>query len=66
MSSNRFHQLKRFLHFADNQNLFAGDKVSKISPLYKTLNNSLVQHALMSLWCHTIVDTAQRYLSGES
>ncbi|KRZ65504.1 PiggyBac transposable element-derived protein 3 [Trichinella papuae] len=46
MSRDRFHQLKRFLHLADNQNLSAGDKMSKISPLYQMLNDRLVQYGV--------------------
>ncbi|KRY50466.1 Retrovirus-related Pol polyprotein from transposon [Trichinella britovi] len=39
MSRNRFHQLKRFLHFSDNQNLSSDDEMSKVSPLYQMLND---------------------------
>ncbi|KRX13504.1 hypothetical protein T07_1744 [Trichinella nelsoni] len=39
MSRNRFHLLKRFLHFSDNQNLSSDDEMSKVSPLYQMLND---------------------------
>ncbi|KRX42991.1 PiggyBac transposable element-derived protein 1 [Trichinella murrelli] len=39
MSRNRFHRLKRFLHFSDNQNLSSDDEMSKVSPLYQMLND---------------------------
>ncbi|KAL1235339.1 PiggyBac transposable element-derived protein [Trichinella spiralis] len=39
MSRNRFHQLKRLLHFSDNQNLSSDDEMSKVSPLYQMLND---------------------------
>ena len=38
MSRNRYHEIKKYLHFADNQNLTEGDKLSKIVPLYEMLN----------------------------
>jgi len=43
MSRNRYFAIKKFIHFADNQNLKEGDKMSKISPLYQMLNNNLIQ-----------------------
>ena len=53
LSRNRYHEIKRYLHFADNQRLTEGDKMSKISPLYNMLNCSLVQfgifHELLSV-----------------
>ena len=36
----------RCLHFADNQRLTEGDKMSKISPLYNMLNCNLVQFGI--------------------
>ncbi|KRY14748.1 PiggyBac transposable element-derived protein 2 [Trichinella patagoniensis] len=47
MSRNRFHQLKRFLHFSDNQNLSSDDEMSKVSPLYQMLNDR--QYAVASV-----------------
>ena len=38
MSGNRYHEIKKYLHFADNQNLTEGDKMSEIAPLYEMLN----------------------------
>lgn len=38
MSVNRFEEILRYLHFADNKNLAAGDKMAKIRPLYCRLN----------------------------
>ena len=53
ISRNRYHEIKRYLHFADNQRLTEGDKMSKISPLYNVLNCNLVQfdifHELLSV-----------------
>ena len=43
ISRNRYHKIKRYLHFAKNQRLTEGDKMSKISPLYNMLNSNLVQ-----------------------
>ena len=33
MSRNRYHEIKKYLHFADNENFTEGDKMSKIAPL---------------------------------
>ena len=53
ISRNRYHEIKRYLHFADNQRLTEGDKMSKISPLYNVLNCNFVQfdifHELLSV-----------------
>ena len=38
MSVNRFEEILRYLHFADNKNLAAGDKMAKVRPLYSMLN----------------------------
>ena len=32
MSRKRFEDIKKFIHFADNKNLTAGDKLAKIRP----------------------------------
>ena len=42
-SRNSYHEIKGYLHFADNQRLTEGNKISKISPLYNMLNYTLVQ-----------------------
>ena len=53
MSRNRYFTIKKFIHFADNQNLKEIDKMSKISALYQMLNNNLIQlgvlHELLSV-----------------
>jgi hypothetical protein len=46
MSRNRYFELKSFLHLADNNSLEKGDKVAKVSPLYKLLNNNLQKHGI--------------------
>ena len=46
ISRNRYHEMKRYLHFADNQRLTNGDKMSKISFLYNMLNFNLVQFGI--------------------
>ena len=38
MSLNRFEEILRYLHFADNKKLPKGDKMAKIRPLYSMLN----------------------------
>lgn len=38
MSRQRFDELLRFLHVADNLNLTPGDKFAKVRPLYSMLN----------------------------
>ena len=42
MSRNRFQDLKKYCHFADNSNLSAS-KVAKVQPLYDRLNAALMQ-----------------------
>ena len=53
ISKNRYHKIKRYLHFADNQKLTEGDKMSKTFLLYNMLNCNLVQfsisHELLSV-----------------
>ena len=53
LNRNRYYKIKRYLHFADNQRLTEGDKMSKISPLFNMLNCNLVQfgifHELLSI-----------------
>ena len=46
MSRNRFQEIKRYIHFADNKNLQPGDKMAKISPMYNKLNQQLVQYGM--------------------
>jgi len=53
MSRKRCFAIKKFIHFADNQNLKEGDKMSRISPLHEMLNNNLIHlgifHELLSV-----------------
>ena len=53
MSRNRYLEIKKYSHFADNLKLTAGNKMSKISPLYDMMNENLVQfgvfHKLLSI-----------------
>ncbi|KRZ92971.1 PiggyBac transposable element-derived protein 3 [Trichinella sp. T8] len=46
MARNRFMEIKKYLHLAHNQKLVKGDKMSKVTPLYKLLNSSLVKHGM--------------------
>ena len=48
MSRNRYHEIKKYLHFADNQNLTKEDKMSKIAPLYTLLNRNLIQFGIFN------------------
>ena len=48
MAWNRFTEFKRYLNLADNQHLQAGDKLSKVSHMYKLLNDQLIQFRLFS------------------
>ena len=43
MSRAQFRNVKRNLHFADNQKLPAGDKVAKVAPIYSTVNITLMK-----------------------
>ena len=43
LSRNRYFDIKKHIHFADNQNFTKGDKMSKVSPLYEMINNNLIQ-----------------------
>ena len=53
MSRNRYHEIKKYFHCADNQNLIPGDKMSKVTPLYEKLNKNLItfgiHHKLLSV-----------------
>ena len=53
MPKNRFVELKRHIHFADNQKLTKGSKMSKVALLYDALNSVLVKfgffHELLSI-----------------
>lgn len=41
MSRNRYLEIKKYSHFADNLKLTADNKMSKISPLYDMMNENL-------------------------
>ena len=43
MSGKRFEDLKKLIHFADNNNLLAEDKLAKTRPLQDRVNASLQQ-----------------------
>ena len=65
INRNRYHKIKRYLHFADNQRLTEGDKMSKISPLYNMLNYNLVQFGRVNgaiLW----TPSAKMFIKGKS
>jgi hypothetical protein len=42
MSRNRFHELKRYCHLADN-NALGNSKLSKVQPIYDKLNTAFMQ-----------------------
>lgn len=42
MTKNRFQELKKFFHVADNKNL-AQSKIAKVKPVYDSLNSALMQ-----------------------
>ena len=43
MSRNRYLEIKKYMHIADNLKLTPENKMSKISPLYAMTNENLVQ-----------------------
>jgi len=43
MSLNRFEEILRYVHLADNTQLDSGDKMAKIRPLYNHLNERYLQ-----------------------
>ena len=47
MSRKRFEDIKKFIHFDDNHNLTASDKLAKIRPLQDKVNASLLQFGLL-------------------
>ena len=48
MSRNRFEEIKRFLHCADNSNLNTADKMAKIRPFLDLVNKHLMQFGVFS------------------
>ena len=48
MSRNRYYETKKYLYFADNDNLTEGDKMSKRKPLYEMLNRNLIQFGILN------------------
>lgn len=51
MTRNRFQQIKRFLHFCDNQNIDKNDPFFKVRPLFNILNMNFMQ---FGVWAHTL------------
>lgn len=47
MRRNRFEELFRYLHVADNSNLQEGDKMAKLRPLIESLNKQFIKLAPM-------------------
>lgn len=45
MRRNKFENIFKYLHVADNQNLPKGDKYGKLRPLINNLNEAFIQHA---------------------
>lgn len=43
MRRNRFEEILRYFHVADNSNLVAGDKMAKVRPLFDMLNKKFLQ-----------------------
>ncbi|KFM77688.1 PiggyBac transposable element-derived protein 3, partial [Stegodyphus mimosarum] len=48
MSRNRYHEIKKYIHFSDNSHIEKNDKYFKVRPLYDILNNSLNQFGVMA------------------
>lgn len=48
MTRNRFKLVKKYLHFADNENLDKKDRYSKLRPLFDRLNNNFLQFGVFS------------------
>jgi len=44
MSLNPFEEIIRYLHFADNLSLPAGDKLASVRPLYNMMNKRFLQY----------------------
>ena len=47
MSRNRFREIKRFIHLADNTKLDTTDKMAKVRPLSKILSTNFCQYGYM-------------------
>jgi hypothetical protein len=48
MSRNRFQQIKKYLHFADNNNInYTQNRYAKVQPLFDHLNNVLIQFGIL-------------------
>ena len=48
MSRKRFEDIKKYIHFANNDNLSAGDKLTKIRSLQDRVNTSLQQFGIFA------------------
>ena len=67
MSRKKFEDTKKLIHFADNNNLPAGDKLAKIRPLQDRVNASSLEclqkiQSLMNKWYHTLLGTLNWHL----
>ena len=70
MSRKRFEDINKFIHFANNDDLTAGDKLAKILPLQDKIIASVQQfglfgkrfYPLTNKWYHTLEGTPQRCL----
>ncbi|CAK1601936.1 unnamed protein product [Parnassius mnemosyne] len=47
MRRNRFEEILRYFHVADNSNLAPGDKMAKVRPLFDMLNKKFLQYAVI-------------------
>lgn len=47
MRRNRFEEIFRYLHVADNSNLQPNDKMAKVRPLFDMLNEKFLQYAII-------------------
>ena len=47
MSRNRYLLVKKYIYFADKQNLTLGNKVAKVLPLYILLKSSIVKFGIV-------------------
>ena len=48
MSRKRFEDIKKYIHFANNNNLSAGDKLAKIRPLQDKVSALLQQFGVFT------------------
>ena len=48
MSRNRFHEIKRYLHLAENDNLTKNDKFAKVKPYLNLMQRNLAEFGVFS------------------